>query len=344
MDALSRSLQVRHISLSAWLHAELFVLSYEVGLRLTINSSITRCRERCSHLYLTLTQPSIRTVRNIGTRDSTMANYGTVSNMQAEIQRQVDTIRSMEEPPEPPFSGSRSYFSNLSLDNAPVSPRQMPQDDPRRQSTLGVPPRQNFYRPPVPSHLSITPRRYGSIGANTSQSSPSSLRSQVPPPPPPPHPLAAVQSPPTNLPRRHTSADIRNVQGWQANASPFGSGQSSSQWPSSPKRNAATMNEDQRIRDSFSSYSLTNASSQGRDISRPTTPPFTNGNTADHLNSWSWGAARDKTPSGLLKDNSGPPTRRGSMAHILNPAETAEREEEHEEDLREEDRKRKRLQ
>jgi hypothetical protein len=134
------------------------------------------------------------------------------------------------------------------------------------------------------------------------------------------------------------------VQGWQANASPFGSGQSSSQWPSSPKRNATAMNEDQRIRDSFSSYSLTNASSQGRDTSRPTTPPFTNGNTADHLNSWSWGAARDKTPSGLLKDNSGPPTRRGSMAHILNPAETAERDEEHEEDLREEDRKRKRLQ
>jgi len=105
------------------------------------------------------------------------------------------------------------------------------------------------------------------------------------------------------------------------------------------------MNEDQRIRDSFSSYSLTNASSQGgRDTSRPTTPPFSNGTTQDHLNSWSWGAARDKTPSGLLKDNSGPPTRRGSMAHILNPAETAERDEEHEEDLREEDRKRKRLQ
>ncbi|TVY45766.1 hypothetical protein LSUB1_G000343 [Lachnellula subtilissima] len=265
-------------------------------------------------------------------------------SLQTEIQRQVDIIRSMEEPPEPPFSGSRPYFSNLSLDNAPVSPRQIPQDDPRRAPNLSVPPRQNFYRPPVPSHLSITPRRYGSIGANTSQSSPSSLRSQVPPPPPPPHPLAAVQSPPTNLPRRHTSADIRNVQGWQANTSPFGSGQSSSQWPSSPKRNATTMNEDQRIRDSFSSYSLTNASSQGRDTSRPTTPPFSNGNTQDHLNSWSWGAARDKTPSGLLKDNSGPPTRRGSMAHILNPAETAERDEEHEEDLREEDRKRKRLQ
>jgi hypothetical protein len=268
-----------------------------------------------------------------------------VINMQAEIQRQVEVIRSMEEPPEPPFSGSRPYFSNLSLDNAPVSPRQMPQDDPRRATAIGGAPRQNFYRPPVPSHLSITPRRFGSIGASTSQSSPSSLRSQVPPPPPPPHPLATVASPPTNLPRRHTSADIRNVQGWQANSSPFGSGQSSSQWPSSPKRGAMVMSEDQRIRDSFSSYSLTTASSQGRtDSSRPTTPPFSNGTTVDHLNSWSWGNARDKGTTGLFKDNSGPPTRRGSMAHILNPAETAERDEEHDEELREEDRKRKRLQ
>jgi hypothetical protein len=52
--------------------------------------------------------------------------------MQAEIQKQVEMIRSMEEPPDPPFSGSRPYFLNLALDNAPVSPRQMPQDDPRR--------------------------------------------------------------------------------------------------------------------------------------------------------------------------------------------------------------------
>jgi hypothetical protein len=276
---------------------------------------------------------------------SKLTDAPSVINMQAEIQRQAEIIRSMEEPPEPPFSGSRPYFSNLSLDNAPVSPRQIAQDDPRRGPAMGVPPRQNFYRPPVPSHLSITPRRYGSIGASTSQSSPSSLRSQVPPPPPPPHPLASVSSPPTNLPRRHTSADIRNVQGWQANASPFGSGQSSSQWPSSPKRGPTAMTEDQRIRDSFSSYSLTNASSQSRnDSSRPTTPPFSNGNTVDHLNSWSWGSGRDKGTTGLFKDNSGPPTRRGSMAHILNPAETAERAEEHEEELREEDRKRKRVQ
>jgi hypothetical protein len=268
-----------------------------------------------------------------------------VINMQADIQRQAELIRTMEDTPEAPLSGSRQYFSNLSLDNAPVSPRQMPQDDPRRAPAMGSnPSRSNYYRPPVPSHLSITPRRYGSIGASPSQASPSSLRSHVPPPPPPPHPLASVASPPGNLARRHTSADIRNVQGWQANQSPFASGQSSSACPSSPKRGPLTANEDQRIRDSFSTYSLSNASHGRNDSSRPTTPPFTNGNAADHLGSWSWSASRDKGPPGSLKDTSGPPTRRGSMAHILNPAETAERAEEHEEELRDEDRKRKRLQ
>jgi hypothetical protein len=216
--------------------------------------------------------------------------------MQAEIQRQSEVIRTMEEAPEPPFSASRPYFSNLSLENAPVSPRQIPQDDPRRgPPNPGVASRQNFFKPSVPSYLSLTPRRYGSIG--TAQSSPSSLRPQAPPPPPPPHPLASVASPPTNLSRRHTSADIRNVAGWQQNSSPFASGPSSSQWPSSPKRTPNANYEDQQIRDSFNSYSLTAASSQNRaDISRPTTPPFSNGgSTAEYLNSWSWGSSRDKT-------------------------------------------------
>ena len=270
-------------------------------------------------------------------------NESLVITMQAEIQRQAEVIRTIDEPPEPPFSGSRPYFAGLSLDNAPVSPRQLPQDDPRRTPTST---RNNYFRPPKPSHLSITPRRYGSIGASTSQSSPGSMRAQAPPPPPPPHPLSSVASPPVNLSRRHTSADIRNPNPqWQANQSPFASGQSSSAWPSSPKRGPTVISEDQRIRDSFSSYSLTSAS-QGERLnnSRPSTPPFGNGNTADHLNSWSWGSASKGAPPGMLKDNSGPPTRRGSMAHILNPAETAERDEEHEEEMREEDRKRKRVQ
>jgi len=266
-----------------------------------------------------------------------------VVNMQAEIQRQADMVRGFDEPqPETPFSGSRPYFSALSLDNAPVSPRQMPQDDPRR-GMGGPPPRNNFYRPPVQSHLSITtPRRYGSIGGGTSQSSPGSMRAHVPPQPPAPHPLhQSMSSPPMG--RRHTSADIRVP--WQGNQhSPFASGHNSSAYPSSPKR-GPIVTEDQHIRDSFSNYSLANATNRS-DRSRPTTPPpFTNGSTMDHLNQFSFGGGpRERGPPGMNRDSSGPPTRRGSMAHILNPAETAEREEEHEEELREEDRKRKRMQ
>lgn len=261
-------------------------------------------------------------------------------NMQGEIQRQSDLLRSMEDNPEQSFTGNRPYISNLSLDNTSVSPRQLAQDDPRRPTIVGAPPRQTFFRPPVPSHLSVTPRRYGSIGANAT--SPGSLRPQAPLPPPP-HPLSAVQSPPANLARRHTSADIR-IQGWQAQPSPFASGQSS-QWPPSPKRSMNNMNEDQRLRDSLSSYSI-----GGPTHSRPATPPQSNGNS-EHLGNWSWSASRgDKFSgsgfgaSGLFKDTSAPPTRRGSMAHILNPAETAERDEEHEEEMKEEDRKRKRMQ
>jgi hypothetical protein len=274
--------------------------------------------------------------------------------MQSEIQRQTDVLRTLDEPFEPPYSGSRQYFSNLSLENAPVSPRQLAQDDHRRQPTMAQSSRPGAFRPTVPSHLSITPRRYGSIGAGTTASSPSSLRYQVAPPPPPvPHPLIAVTTPPTDLPRRHTSADIR-VHAWPNNHSPYNPEQPASHWPSSPKRVLADTGEDQRIRESFSSYSIQGATQNHNNASRPSTPPFGNSSGAvDSLGTWSWGSSRqDKFsappgfgPSGLFKDNSGPPTRRGSMAHILNPAETAERDEEHDVELREEeDRKRKRLQ
>lgn len=255
--------------------------------------------------------------------------------LQAEFTRNFDMIRAMDDPPEAPFSGSRPYFAGLSLENAPVSPRQMSQD--ARPLALGAP---RSHRGNAASHLSVSPRRaYGSIGSNPG-TSPGALRPQGPPPPPLPHPLSSVTSPPGYLSRRHTSADIRNVPGWQQTSSPFASGNTSSQWPSSPRMNP--MSEEQHIRDSFSSYSLTNASSGRRDSSRPVTPPFSNASSLDPLSSWSWGS-RDKNPTGMSKDHSGPPTRRGSMAHILNPAETAECAEEHDEDGREDDRKRKRL-
>jgi hypothetical protein len=66
--------------------------------------------------------------------------------------------------------------------------------------------------------------------SSTFQSSSSSLRPQFPQPPPPPYPLASLSSPPAHHLRRHASADIRNVQGWQENFCPFASSQSSSTW------------------------------------------------------------------------------------------------------------------
>ncbi|KAK4455648.1 transcription factor SFL1 [Podospora aff. communis PSN243] len=272
-----------------------------------------------------------------------------VSALQGEVQRQMDMFRALEEPHEPLFASSRTtYFSNI--DNAPVSPRQMPQDDPRR-SNLAVPQSRqpNYYRPSVPSNLSISTRRpYGSIGANTTQSSPASVRpgTQPPPPPPGPHPLANVELPPSSLARRHTSADIR-AHGWQPNPPPFASGPPSSQWPSSPNR--AAVAEDQRIRDSFSHYSL-QGPLQPQSHSRPATPPpptFSNGAPpVDTFGSWSWNSANRGDNKNLsVRDNSAPPTRRGSMAHILNPTDTAERDDEDEMDPRgDDDRKRKRLQ
>lgn len=273
-----------------------------------------------------------------------------VITLQAEMQRQADMIRAVDEPHEVPYVGRQQYFSNV--DNAPVSPRQLPQDDSRRPGGgLTVPQSQTrgqpLYRPGVPSTLSLGSRRpYGSIGgSSTAQSSP--LRNAAAPPPPGPHPLSNVETPPGNLARRHTAADIR-AHGWQPGPSPFSASNAPGPWPSSPGRVAP---EDQRIRESLSTYSLQTAS-HSHPQSRPTTPPPphhapSNGssNGADTFGGWSWNSAGSRDVKGpLFKDSSAPPTRRGSMAHILNPSDTAERSEEDEDPRGEDDRKRKRMQ
>jgi hypothetical protein len=283
---------------------------------------------------------------SLGVLGKTRSNMVPVIILQGEIQRQSELIRQMDEPHEPPLSSSRQFFANI--DNPPVSPRQLAQDDQRR---LNVPQSRaaSFYRPQVPSSLSISSRRpYGSIGggptlgASVAASSP--LRNQAPPPPAEPHPLATVEPPPGNLARRHTSADIR-AHGWQPTPPPFvTSGPPSSHWPSSPNR---LPQEDQGLRDSLSQYSLQTAS-QRPSLSRPATPPpppFSNGISGmDSLNSWSWGSSNRENKNLALRDlSSGPPTRRGSMAHILNPTDIIERDDE--DDPRgDDDRKRKRMQ
>lgn len=250
-------------------------------------------------------------------------------------------IRNLDDPHESLLSGRQPYFSNMAIDSAPLSPRQVAQDD-RRPSLHGLPPRFSLFRPPVPPHLAISPRRYGSIG--TGNPSPNYQRPAHPQPPPPPaqHPLASVSIPPgSNLARRHTSADIR-VPNWpgQQGGSPFASGQSSSQWPSSPDRTPHP--QDQQVRDVLAQYEI--GGPRHAFGSRQTTPPPTNDTTPSTYNGEApWPFGGPKLPPRHL--DSAPQTRRSSMASnvhsLLNPAETVERDED---DAMGDDRKRKRMQ
>lgn len=296
-----------------------------------------------------------------------------VAMMQREISRQTDMLRALEAPEEP-LSARQPYFMQVDSNNGPpLSPRQMPQDnvtESRRGSLAGIS-RQAPYKPPVPAHLAISPRRYGSIG--TGNYSPSSSRtpaSHQPPPPPPPPPAPApapptVQqpgtgatlgsnlaanssSPPYNLYRRHTSADIR-THGWQPHPppnaplhSPYASGHNSTQWPSSPHR-PPVGGGDQQLRDALESYQLPRGPRQVP--SRHGTPPGSNDAAPSTLSADSgWTLPGARYPFKGI-DTPGPPTRRSSMASnvhsLLNPAETAERDDEDDPD---DARKRKRLQ
>ena len=261
-----------------------------------------------------------------------------VMALQKEITKHLEMIRSIDDPHESLLSGRQPYFSHMALEPAPLSPRQTAQDE-RRPSLLGAPPRQSLFRPPVPSHLNISPRRYGSIGTvNPSPNFQRPVITQAPPSASSQHPLASVYEPSANLARRHTSADIR-VPGWPPQAgSPFDSGQSSAHWPSSPNR---TPNPgDQQVRDVLAQYEI-GGSRQSYD-NRHHTPPLTNDHHPTALggeNAWSFNGPK------FPRLDSAPQTRRSSMASnvhsLLNPAETAERDE----DLISDDRnKRKRLQ
>ncbi|EQK99713.1 flocculation suppression protein [Ophiocordyceps sinensis CO18] len=269
--------------------------------------------------------------------------------LQGEMHRQAEVLRTFDETHEGPYAGRQQYLGTV--DNAPVSPRQLPQDDARRSANLTVPRCQPLYRPAVPANVLASARRpYGSIGgSSTTQSSP--LRNANLAPPSGPHPLSNVEPSHGSLARRHTAADIR-AHGWQPTPSPFStSNPPSTPWPSSPGRAAP---EDQRIRDSLSTYSLQIAS-HTLPQSRPATPPpplplpshGANGNNvSDTFGGWSWssGANNRDVKSLAIRDSSAPPTRRGSMAHILNPSDTAERSDEDEDPRGDDDRKRKRLQ
>ncbi|EGC45550.1 HSF-type DNA-binding domain-containing protein [Histoplasma capsulatum var. duboisii H88] len=163
--------------------------------------------------------------------DPDNAIHRDAANMQREISRQLDAIRAYENPHESLLSGRQPYFGSMTLHSGPpLSPRQMPQDESRRPSMAQA---------PVPAHLAVSPRRYGSIGA--ANSSPNYNRPQIPPQQPAPHPLSSVAAAGPNLGRRHTSADIRE-HGWGATnnnaTSPSAPNHASPQWPPSPQQTA----------------------------------------------------------------------------------------------------------
>jgi hypothetical protein len=278
-------------------------------------------------------QEMSRAVLSVLSPESTV--HRDVLVLQGEIQKQADLLRlrDVAEAEPPPSSSRQHFFGNV--DNPPVSPRQYPQDDLRRAIAAAPQRIQNYTnRPAVPSNLSLGARRpYGSIGGgSTTQSSPS--RNLPPAPPPGPHPLSNVEAPPGMI-RRHTSADIR-ADGWQPGMSPY-SPQAPPQYPSSPSRAPP---EHQRLRESLSAYAFPPAVNSNSN-SRPATPPYSNGanNGGDTFGNWSWGSAVHRSSA---KDSSAPPTRRGSMAHILNPSDTAERSDEDDDPRGEDERKRKR--
>lgn len=252
--------------------------------------------------------------------------------MQQNLERQLDGVRALENPQE--FMAARQpYYPNVAPEpGPPLSPRQMPQEDSRRPSVMDA--RPNMIRPPVPPHLSASPRRYGSIGA--ANNSPNYNRPQPPvmPPQPMPHPLSSSSSPGPNLGRRHTSADIRQ-HGWPpTGVSPF---PNQTGWPSSPHRtpNAG----DQHLRDQLAQYEM-GKPRRFQSSSRNATPPLNSEMPTLNADSgWSIGSRFPRHESSL------PATRRSSMASnvhsLLNPADTAERPDE--DYLMAEDRKRKRL-
>ncbi|CAI7660064.1 unnamed protein product [Penicillium palitans] len=268
-----------------------------------------------------------------------------VSSMQKEVEKHIEFMRAIEPPHEtlmPPRQ--HHYFANMTEAGPPLSPRQMPQDDTRRPSMMDHTPRPtSMIRPPVPPHLSVSPRRYGSIGGANSASAYARPQPPVAPPPqqPMPHPLSVSTSPGPNLARRHTSADIRQ-HGWSPSAgSPYPPGNPpNGPWPSSPGHRTP-VSSDQQVRDVLAQYEMgapRRLQEQSRHATPPTAEPSPSMLGVD--NGWTIGGSRFPHGSSL------PATRRSSMASnvhsLLNPADTAERPDEDQQAMAE-DRKRKRL-
>lgn len=289
---------------------------------------------------------------------------GDLSNMQKEIDRQQELLRATELSENTAVNGSSRqgyYPANMSLD-PPLSPRGYAFSDSRRSSIVMQEPPPPFpSRPPMPpippqfsSSSSSSPRRFGSISA--AHTSPGFSKPALPNPSQP-HPLSHVSSPPPNLARRHTSADIREHWPPNSNGSPFASGVNSVQWqPSSPTQpsegGSSTTTTDQQLQNQLANYQINGSR---RNTITPadaeTIPPNLQQNDAPPptglgVGNLPWGTGVSKFPRPNFELHSAPATRRSSMVtstvhSLLNPTITAERDDEDEGVP--DDRKRKRL-
>ncbi|KAI9683075.1 MAG: hypothetical protein M1829_005866 [Trizodia sp. TS-e1964] len=301
----------------------------------SISDSLTRCHQWSNDLAHYVADAM---------HDAKSPSYHDLVLMQKDIGRQIELLRSMEDPPNISLLTERQpYFSNLNLDSAPLSPHQTPVDDHQRRpsSTLLNVPRQITLRPPSQPPAVASARRYGSVSGSYSLSS-SHGRQQLHSHQPPQYPPAPVSSPPTNTPRRHTSADIRQP-AWGP-VPPYSGPPTSDSW-NAPSNRIHNPDENQQVRDLLAQYEIGRRSSYS---SRQLTPPLTSDTTPSATSAdsaWSFASSKFQLKPPFC-EISAPATRRSSMASnvhsLLNPAETAEREDE--DDLMNDDRKRKRLQ
>lgn len=279
-------------------------------------------------------------------------------NMQKDVDRQQELLRSNEVSENTAVNGSSRqgyYPGSMSLD-APLSPRGYAFSDSRRSSIqMQEPPPSFNSRPlmtPVPPQFSSTsssPRRYGSI--SVTHTSPGFSKPPLPNPSQP-HPLSHVTSPPANLARRHTSADIREHWPPNTDGSPFEQGNNSGQWqPSSPSQPSEGSSTDQQLQSQLASYQINGSrrSTITPADAESIAPNLQQNDGPSHtglgVGNVSWGVGVSKFPRPNFEQHSAPATRRSSMASnvhsLLNPAVTAERDDEDEGIA--DDRKRKRL-
>ncbi|KAI9725317.1 MAG: hypothetical protein M1828_003332 [Chrysothrix sp. TS-e1954] len=366
-------------------HARLARSEEAMAMMSAKNQALTESLARCyqyHHEMLNIVSDSDRSM----TLDSEWSNeyyarqlltLRTVNSMQRDIAGQITHMQTYDTPRQSIATVYRP--GPMPGDNGPpLSPRQLPQEDPARRYSTQTMSRPSSYRPLAPS-----PNRFSSVGG-IANSSPGRSGARMPPA----YSMQNGQAPAASMPmqspfntgRRHTSADIR-TQGWhpgfQATMPAPSSVQSSvtsSNWPVTPQRRSlaapsgvtAMGSGDQLIRDSLARYSFGGNAGNSpktqaprRRSATPSRPasPSANHSSGTQLPSMepSWVQApairlpfKDvfKSTGVASQDNSAPPTRRGSLANIqtlLNPAETVEQDEEDDAAPDEDIRKRKRI-